>query len=840
MRLQLDHQQIDTYETNGFSVAAMPIDDGETAEVLRMCGIVRAASRSEDRELTEICQMLEAAAAGGRLPPPTAMVRYEELIRELYARKGKLAGSISRAGHRWLRLAPEGHPILPMLRHGWSEDKVPEAGPVRNARFRPPETPQETAAMQAEIRSMEELGVCTDSPLDHNDSRIEILHSRLVKKLDGSYRHVLCMDERKDEIERRSFQSSAGNVTARQDSPRDGWFMLAADQSKAFWQLWASMTQSFKMHFFDANGRLKMMLSMAMGFVTASEAQSLVNTGFAAILESLFGYEISCYADEYRTQQPSKARAFIAHAALVMTGSFLGMRFGLGVAKSMLDYPTTRLDHIGLTFDTTNNSVAPMQARWTSIQVIAVAFLRFLTGTATSVPMPADLKKDIPAYVSADITGRMWKRLYGIIGSTVGLSVHAGIYSVKIQRVDSTHCRHHLGSIPEDIAIAQELMLSALDEVEFWSTRHYDLEFASLPSTRATSAWITADASCFKYSGIVSSLPSFRVEDFFTPDEVFRNDHNAMECLGIVRTALAFLRHLDRDWQTCFEDRLCPMRLTLRSDNSTTVAMIRKQRSKCIEVVEHTRPLMLLAAELGVQLDPYYLEKKEMDQTTCDDRSRELSTIWEWSLAGRIYEELMEDLAGLDPMDPRIIDMFASCSTSKSATFVSFRDDHDNLWTNAMSQSWDPGINDLIPAGAMLYLFPPARLVPDVLAKVRHECSGRDVFVLVVLPLFRKIKLSIFEELLVGYPMTWGGGSRALVPPESRSVNGIRESEFSFLAGILSVPHGLLKGFRSSQSTRRSRRTGKTVARAWTVRGTGGPPSSTAKDTIRRILDESR
>ena len=78
----------------------MPIDDGETAEVLRMCGIVRAASRSEDRELTEICQMLEAAAAGGRLPPPTAMVRYEELIRELYARKGKLAGSISRAGHR--------------------------------------------------------------------------------------------------------------------------------------------------------------------------------------------------------------------------------------------------------------------------------------------------------------------------------------------------------------------------------------------------------------------------------------------------------------------------------------------------------------------------------------------------------------------------------------------------------------------------------------------------------------------------------------------------------------------------------------------------------------------
>jgi hypothetical protein len=661
------------------------------------------------------------------------------------------------------------------------------------------------------------------------------LNSGLVPKLNGEHRHIMKMDSRKEDIEKRSYESSSGNMPAKEEAPRGGLLMMSADQKKAYWQYLASTRQQLRMHFWNEEGELMMMLVMAMGFITASHGQNLVCTGLRDIVMAKFGIRVSTYADEYRIAEPSPVLAVVSQLALVLTGTFLGLRFGLGVSKTMLDGPTTRLDWTGYTFDSTRNTIGPMQGRWETIAVIASAFVDYVTEVCPTVPMPADLRKEIPAYSSTTITGAMWGRLNGILSSCVGISIHAGFWSVRIQNVNADHAREHQSGYPESAIISRAAVLTALGELQFWSSRHRKLETVQLPMPGPNRAFATMDASCYGYSGESSTDPGFRAEDFFTPAEVRLNDHNALEAIGTARTVSALVRHWDRPAEQQFADRHWPTKFTVLSDNSTVVAAINKMRSRCIEVAELAGQMVMELADQGLLVSATHLEKAKMDATDCDDRSRRTSSIWEWALHRDIFVAIVEGLAGPDRLTlRRTVDLFAACSSAQSSSFVSWRHDSDNLWTDAFAASWDPAVNPLLHPDDLLYVFPPETLATRAMLKIEQECSS--VSTLVVLPLFHKTRLDIFERLLIGQPMVWGGGSRSLIPPESREVNPLNERpDFSFIAGILSAPPGLRAVIPLKQQTRRWAPGGPTAAGAWIATGAAGAPSSKATATARRI-----
>jgi hypothetical protein len=374
----------------------------------------------------------------------------------------------------------------------------------------------------------------------------------------------------------------------------------------------------------------------------------------------------------------------------------------------------------------------------------------------------------------------------------------------------------------------------ALTDLRYWAVRHPEYEFAHLPSTQGTLDRLTADASVYAYCGVSDVHPQFTAHDFFTTDEVELNDHNSQEALGYIRTLLAYNRFIDRSREVQLRDQTNPTVLEFNLDNTTAVSALRKGRVRCLEMSENLAPVAELMHSSGIQVNPRYLDKASMDASPCDDGSRATSKLWSWQLQRPVFDEMVQDLLGPEIMEGRdLIDMFATCSTSHGSSFVSWRPDHDALWTDAMSESWNPDQNFEIPPGSILYMFPPENMVLRVLHKIRTECVG--VFVLLVMPFFRKLKPEIFESMLIGHPLIWAGGSALMTPPESREVNGNPDTLFTAIAGVLSTPDGLPADFPAQQRARRWARDGRTEENLWTLTGSVGCASSSAVAAVLRI-----
>ena len=143
--------------------------------------------------------------------------------------------------------------------------------------------------------------------------------------------------------------------------------------------------------------------------------------------------------------------------------------------------------------------------------------------------------------------------------------------------------------------------------------------------------------------------------------------------------------------------------VSLRSDNMTALACIRKQGSLISpELWSLSREVLELALQSGIRLVPQHL--RGVLNVLADKASRETPISTEWSLDGPSFQSLCDALGA-----PQV-DLMATAENSRLSSYISPCPDSRASAIDAFSCDWN--------LWDSIYVFPPFQLLPEVVVKL--------------------------------------------------------------------------------------------------------------------------
>ena len=192
-------------------------------------------------------------------------------------------------------------------------------------------------------------------------------------------------------------------------------------------------------------------------------------------------------------------------------------------------------------------------------------------------------------------------------------------------------------------------------------------------------------------------------------------------------------------------------RVTVMSDNSTTVAYINHQGgTRSRPLLERIWELLIRCEVLGISLRASHLAGK--DNTVADALSRGTFRRTEWCLLQSSANHVFE------MYDRPQVDLFATAENARLPTFCS-RQFNQRAWrVDAFSFPW---------MGIYLYAFPPWGLIERVLLRVR----GTNTEMILVAPCWPNLPwFPLLLNLLVDLPFQFPTDNRRLLSQRSGSV----------------------------------------------------------------------
>ena len=394
------------------------------------------------------------------------------------------------------------------------------------------------------------------------------------------------------------------------------------------------------------------------------------------------GVKLHVYLDDWLIRADTPEEAQLHSQTIIKVLQFLG--WIINFEKSDLT-PSQDFQFIGMQFNTRRFTVAPLPKMRIKVQSVLQHWM-----------------------ANPNITARDLHRLLGMLVFMASLVRRGRLRLRPVQWWAATAWCQRTGNWSDRIQVPQWV----LSEVAWWSS---PAVLQGLPlAARETEVTLFTDASS---SGWGAQLGSHSTQGQWSASQ--RLCHiNVLEMQAVicaVRDFLPLLRyHVVR----------------LMCDNAVTVAYIKNEGgTRSHTLMQMTIRLLKWCDSKAITLVPVHLPGVRNIQA--DSLSRVGQTLTtEWTMA---MESLRPVFAKWG--EPQI-DMFATFANRRLVKFVSPYPDPRAEWTDAMSMPWDK-------ERGLLYVFPPFKMVPQVLQKIAQSPELQVILIALLQP-----AASWFPELM--------------------------------------------------------------------------------------------
>ena len=394
------------------------------------------------------------------------------------------------------------------------------------------------------------------------------------------------------------------------------------------------------------------------------------------------GVKLHVYLDDWLIRADTPEEAQLHSQTTIKVLQFLG--WIINFEKSDLT-PSQDFQFIGMQFNTRRFTVAPLPKMRIKVQSVLQHWM-----------------------ANPNITARDLHRLLGMLVFMASLVRRGRLRLRPVQWWAATAWCQRTGNWSDRIQVPQWV----LSEVAWWS---YPAVLQGLPlAARETEVTLFTDAS---RSGWGARLGSHSTQGQWSASQ--RLCHiNVLEMQAVIYAVRDFLPHL----------RYRVVRLMC--DNAVTVAYIKNEGgTRSHTLMQMTIRLLKWCDSKAITLVPVHLPGVRNIQV--DSLSRVGQTLTtEWTMA---MESLRPVFAKWG--EPQI-DMFATFANRRLVKFVSPYLDPRAEWTDAMSMPWDK-------ERGLLYVFPPFKMVPQVLQKIAQSPELQVILIALLQP-----TASWFPELM--------------------------------------------------------------------------------------------
>ena len=394
------------------------------------------------------------------------------------------------------------------------------------------------------------------------------------------------------------------------------------------------------------------------------------------------GVKLHVYLDDWLIRADTPEEAQLHSQTIIKVLQFLG--WIINFEKSDLT-PSQDFQFIGMQFNTRRFTVAPLPKMRIKVQSVLQHWM-----------------------ANPNITARDLHRLLGMLVFMASLVRRGRLRLRPVQWWAATAWCQRTGNWSDRIQVPQWV----LSEVAWWSS---PAVLQGLPlAARETEVTLFTDASS---SGLGAQLGSHSTQGQWSASQ--RLCHiNVLEMQAVIYAVRDFLPLL----------RYHVVRLMC--DNAVTVAYIKNEGgTRSHTLMQMTIRLLKWCDSKAITLVPVHLPGVRNIQA--DSLSRVGQTLTtEWTMA---MESLRPVFAKWG--EPQI-DMFATFANRRLVKFVSPYPDPRAEWTDAMSMPWDK-------ERGLLYVFPPFKMVPQVLQKIAQSPELQVILIALLQP-----AVSWFPELM--------------------------------------------------------------------------------------------
>ena len=432
---------------------------------------------------------------------------------------------------------------------------------------------------------------------------------------------------------------------------------------------------------FVVNKKVYQFTCLPFGLATSSREFTKLLRPVVSLLRQQ-GVKLHVYLDDWliRADTPEEAQLHSQTTNKVL--QFLG--WIINFEKSDLT-PSQDFQFIGMQFNTRRFTVAPLPKMRVKVQSVLQHWM-----------------------ANPNITARDLHRLLGMLVFMASLVRRGRLRLRPVQWWAATAWCQRTGNWSDRIQVPQWV----LSEVAWWSS---PAVLQGLPlAARETEVTLFTDASS---SGWGAQLGSHSTQAQWSASQ--RLCHiNVLEMQAVIYAVRDFLPHL----------RYRVVRLMC--DNAVTVAYIKNEGgTRSHTLMQMTIRLLKWCDSKAITLVPVHLPGVRNIQA--DSLSRVGQTLTtEWTMA---MESLRPVFAKWG--EPQI-DMFATFANRRLVKFVSPYPDPRAEWTDAMSMPWDK-------ERGLLYVFPPFKMVPQVLQKIAQSPGLQVILIALLQP-----AASWFPELM--------------------------------------------------------------------------------------------
>ena len=394
------------------------------------------------------------------------------------------------------------------------------------------------------------------------------------------------------------------------------------------------------------------------------------------------GVKLHVYLDDWLIRADTPEEAQLHSQTTIKVLQFLG--WIINFKKSDLT-PSQDFQFIGMQFNTRRFTVAPLPKMRVKVQLVHQHWM-----------------------ANPNITARDLHRLLGILVFMASLVRRGRLRLRPVQWWAATAWCQRTGNWSDRIQVPQWV----LSEVAWWSS---PAVLQGLPlAAREMEVTLFTDASS---SGWGAQLGSHSTQGQWSASQ--RLCHiNVLEMQAIIYAVRDFLPHL----------RYRVVRLMC--DNAVTVAYIKNEGgTRSHTLMQMTIRLLKWCDSKAITLVPVHLPGVRNIQADSLSRVGQSLTT-EWTMA---MESLRPVFAKWG--EPQI-DMFATFANRRLVKFVSPYPDPRAEWTDAMSMPWDK-------ERGLLYVFPPFKMVPQVLQKIAQSPGLQVILIALLQP-----AASWFPELM--------------------------------------------------------------------------------------------
>ena len=688
-------------------------------------------------EIKHALQIAERALRGEQF-------RFEDYRSEMIEvqKKWTLGGHVTDSHGQWQALFGSNvsyHHDLTELKNGldweWdTEEKQKEQTEKYNIRQAKPRTYQEHE--QRSRRAMEEdgrrHGYVSDVAEPGKRGFLSSMFSKV--KPDGSLRWMQDLKGINRLMRRIAYKMHTDRYICT-ELPRNAW-MTTWDYSKYYWLFRLSKASRRIQRFWDWSGTRQLECPVAaMGHKQAQQKCCKYSKMITDGLKQ-HGWTGMSYVDEVLSWIQEQAEAYIMH----MIASVLTHCLGIPRAWAKdVWIPTRVIDFLGWAWDTKSLRRHATKSRFDELRNLALKFWRM-------------------AMRKQSVTLKEKASLMGVLISMTGGTRNASLLSTPLKKELKEELNLNQADYTKRVLVNQKLIptyrtIASLDDSDNWNWLR-----------RGPPTWIlSVDASEFKWGGQViepKKHSDFETSDFFSKPEQDNFHHNVQEKMGFDKIAKAVV--------TKFKIRgtlLNPIDMSTETDNKAVMCVCCKAKSGSLELARRHIELRKYLDSRYIRMWSTWVSGEFMiNQRRTDLLSRRKSRWYEWRIKWDVFRYLTSTF-GIQP--DTMIDLFCEGSTMMCTRGVTRSYTSTSLWQDAYSRSWSPRDNHLIRNGDVLYAYPPPRLLPQLILRLRDENIQSMIAIVPV-----ATNQSWFHEMikyLIAKPIILPPLRCILTPPEGRS-----------------------------------------------------------------------